>query len=277
MIPSVWTDFYPEFTLEETVDSFLSQDLHASEISLIHLEKLKQRGPAHKVGAQVASFLCDRGFAIPQGHLTFAGGLVTPESRDEIRRDLDLYLAMGVSNAVLHFSGGKDLPEEEQFARRLAGVRELCDYVKGTPIYLCLENLASNPQTITAERLRAIMDAVDSPNLAICLDTGHLHLSRGRGDTQQTQRQFIRSAGKDLRALHIANNNGTGDDHLMPYSSRRGVDWQEVVRALREIGYKGLFNLEILAEQHGPLEIRHAKLKFIRQMLQYMLSDEFLS
>ena len=49
MIPSVWTDYYPEFTLEETVDSFLAQDLHASEISLIHLEKLMQRGPALQV------------------------------------------------------------------------------------------------------------------------------------------------------------------------------------------------------------------------------------
>ena len=80
-----------------------------------------------------------------------------------------------------------------------------------------------------------------------------------------------------LADLHITDNNGLGDTHQMPFSARFGVNWHEVLRAWEEIGYKGLFNLEILGERVAPLPIREAKLGFIYKMCEYMLSDAFLT
>jgi len=84
-------------------------------------------------------------------------------------------------------------------------------------------------------------------------------------------------AGELLQALHIVDNNGIDDTHQMPFSTRYGVDWKEVVAALNDAGYKGLFNLEILGERNAPMVIKEAKLAFIRTMCDYMLSDEFLA
>lgn len=273
---AVWSDFYPEYTLEETVEAFSAAGFTATELSLIHLAKLLERGDPQKVGSALKGWLSDRGFSVPQGHLSFTKGLCDPTALEDNKRELDLFAAMGIQNAVLHFGGGGKLAPEERMERRLEAVHTLADYVSGTPVTLCLENLGSVPETHTVQQLLGIIDAVGSDQLGICLDTGHLHLTNGRGETQQSHREFILGAGEKLKAMHITENNGKNDVHQMPYSARTGVDWREVVAAVKETGYKGLFNLEILGENKAPLPIRHAKLRFIKEMTDYMTSDAFL-
>ena len=58
----------------------------------------------------------------------------------------------------------------------------------------------------------------------------------------------------------------------MPYG-RGNVNWQEVVSALKANGYKDLFNLEIPGERRCPIEIRRAKLAYIRAMYAYMTEN----
>ena len=274
---SVWSDYYPEFTLEQTVDAFAAAGFCATELSLIHLEKLLQRGDPQKVGADVKHYLDSKGFSIPQGHLSFTKGLCTPAALEDNKREIDLFAAMGIRNAVLHFNGGGNLPPEERRSRRLEALRSLAAYAQGTPVVLCLENLGSVPETHTVQQLLEIIDAVGGYNLGICLDTGHLHLTNGLGHTNQSHREFILGAGEYLRAMHITENNGKNDVHQMPYSARTGINWQEVVAAIGEIGYDGLFNLEILGENKAPLPVRDAKLHFIKEMTDYMMSDAFLN
>ena len=56
----------------------------------------------------------------------------------------------------------------------------------------------------------------------------------------------------------------------MPFG-RGTVDFIGVVRALKEINYDGLFNLEIPGERHCPLEIRGYKIEYIKRMYEYLL------
>ena len=272
---SVWSDYYPEYTLEEVVEAFSAVGFGATELSLVHLEKLKKQGQPEKVGAQVLRFLQDRGFSIPQGHLSFTKGLCDPVAVEEIKGELDLFAAMGIQNAVLHFNGGNELTAEARMACRMESLRILRDHAKGMPVTLCLENLGSVPETHTVQQLNAIIDELGG-GLGICLDTGHLHLTNGRGETNQSPREFILGAGERLKAMHITENNGKNDVHQMPYSARTGINWREVVAAIREIGYSGLFNLEILGENKCPIPIRNAKLRFVKEMTDYMMTEEFL-
>ena len=53
-------------------------------------------------------------------------------------------------------------------------------------------------------------------------------------------------------------------------------EFVDVMRGLRDIDYKGLFNLEILGERGGNDTIREAKLAFIQVMCREMLSDSFV-
>jgi len=68
-------------------------------------------------------------------------------------------------------------------------------------------------------------------------------------------------------------NEGKTDQHMMPYG-KGNVDFAEVIHALREVGYEGLFNLEIPGERLAPLEIRGYKLEYIRKCYDYMMNIE---
>ncbi|MBQ6798107.1 MAG: sugar phosphate isomerase/epimerase [Oscillospiraceae bacterium] len=274
---SVWSGYFPDLSIEETVQTFLKEGFHHSEFGNCHLNQALERGiSAERAGAAIAAYAADNGFSFPQGHLTYLMGLCGADSLDILKRDIDLFQAMGIQNAVLHFNGGNELPPEARHARRLADVAELCEYVKGTDLILCLENLGSVPETHTAERLIGIIESIGSPNLGICLDTGHLHLVNGRKEAQQTFTEFIEKAGTLLRALHIHDNNAILDEHQMPFSARYGINWAEFMQALRNSSFRGLFNLEIPGERFTTLPIRLSKLHFARQLVDEMLSDHFI-
>ena len=275
---SVWTDYYNFLSVEESVDKLSAAGFSYAELSINHTHTLLARsGDPSQIGKQLQRYTQDKGFTISQGHLSFSKGLCSQESVDTIKRELDLFLGVGIQNAVIHANGGASLDDQERFERRVQSLSELAEYIKGTPIRLCLENLGSVPETHTVVRIRKFIDAVGSDQLKICLDTGHLHLVNGRGEAELSQGDFIRQAGKDLCAMHVTNNSGGGDDHLMPFSSRYGVDWKVVVLALRDINYEGLFNLEILGENKAPMPILEAKLAYIAQMVRYMTSEEFVN
>lgn len=270
---SVWTGYYPDLPIQTCIQLLKKAGFTHSELSFNHTEALLEQGPGDKIGTQLKHFLEEEGFCLPQGHLSFDGGLCDDACVDLIKRELELYLAIGIPNAVLHFGGGKDFSPEERRFRRMKALGSLQDFLKGTSLYLCLENLPSTPETYTAQKLQHIISEAGGNNLGICLDTGHLHLVSSRGDANQSQREFILTAGEQLRALHITENNGKNDVHQMPYSARYGIDWPQVVTSLKEIHYQGLFNLEILGERNAPDFIKEAKLRFIREMADYMLSN----
>ena len=272
LYPSVWTGYYVEHNAEDCILRLKQAGFDHGELCQEHADMLLRQGKPEQMGLQLRKFLEEVGFVLPQGHLCFNPGLADAGDMDLQKRELELFLAVGIRNAVLHFNGGNDLSAEERFEKRLEQLRELQKFVKGTDLYLCLENLGSVPETHTAQRLLAIMEAAGGENLGICLDTGHLHLVNGRGEAVQSQREFILTAGKHLRALHITENNGKNDVHQMPYSARYGIDWPQVVAALREIGYDGLFNFEVPGERKAPAPIKEAKLHFLRQLATFMLA-----
>ena len=129
---------------------------------------------------------------------------------------------------------------------------------------VCLENLGPQYVMTNVDRINYIIDQVGSDKLGICLDTGHLNLNG------KNQREYILKAGKRLRAIHIADNEGHSDQHLMPFTCGQ-IDFLQVVSALKEIGYDGLFNLEIPGENRIPLELRNAKLAYIKSCYDYLM------
>lgn len=274
---SVWIDYYDDLSVEKSIELLSAAGFHSGELSVVHLPQLLQRGEPGKTGAQLKAYADSLGYDIPQGHLSFKGGLVDDSVLERLKPELDMFAAAGIGKAVLHANGGKELSDEERYDRWIHNLRKLSEYVEGTGVTLCLENLNTIPQCQSVHQLKGIIRDAGGKNLAICLDTGHLHLSNMQGNLQQSHREFILEAGDLLQALHIVDNNGLGDTHQMPFSARYGIDWKEVMQALQDVDYKGLFNLEILGERNAPMPIKRAKLDYIRKMCDYMLSDEFLN
>ena len=56
--------------------------------------------------------------------------------------------------------------------------------------------------------------------------------------------ELIYALGDKLQALHLHDNDKIHDLHLIPFSKQ--IDFNEVCKALKEIGYKGYFTLETI-------------------------------
>lgn len=84
----------------------------------------------------------------------------------------------------------------------------------------------------------AHMNAVNDPFFVACLDIGHAEM-RTLGTTAP---EMIRTLGHHLQALHLHDNDLFNDSHQIPFSMN--VDFEAVVKALKEINYQGYFTLE---------------------------------
>ena len=121
-------------------------------------------------------------------------------------------------------------------------------------VKICLENIFSRrPNRIIEGRLSNAADAcrmIDELNaeaggdyFGFCLDVGHANL------TNRNIKEYVKELGSRLNILHIHDNNGLEDLHMIPYSylatgSSHVCDWEGFVEGLKEIGYKGVLAFE---------------------------------
>lgn len=271
---SIWSSYYVELKAEEAVKRFIENGIYCSELSDEHgFELLNRSENTAETAKAFADFLKENHFEISQGHLYLKIKLCSdPHAVNTLCRWIDLYEGIGIKNMVLHCDNlvGTSFSRREKIAKNVEKLKLLAEYIKDKDITVCLENLrphSPEEQELVdrnADDLLYIIKQVGSDKLGICLDTGHLNL------TDKNQREFILKAGNKLKALHIANNEGVTDQHMMPFT-RGNVDFVEVVKALKEIGYIGLFNLEIPGERRAPIEIRDLKLDYIKKIYQYLM------
>ena len=109
-------------------------------------------------------------------------------------------------------------------------------YAEPRGVRMALENTGSG-YTRDPERLVALMDDIRATNVGICIDTGHRNLC---GDPVDA----LRIAGSHLITLHIQDNHGEQDEHLLPDLGQ--IDWTGVSQALKDIDYQGVFMYELI-------------------------------
>ena len=96
---------------------------------------------------------------------------------------------------------------------------------------------------------KAVMLSENGEFLTACMDTGHTNKAM-RFYNNPSPGDFIRSLGPRLGILHLHDNNGHWDDHLLP--GMGNIDWPAVFDSLDEIGYSGVYNFE-LAMRFGSM------------------------
>ena len=90
----------------------------------------------------------------------------------------------------------------------------------------------------------------------VCMDTGHTNKATKFNRNPKVP-EAIRRLGGAITVLHINDNNTVGDQHLLPFVDKSGwqlegtIDWDETIRALREIGYDGVYNMELHLQRYG--------------------------
>ena len=73
-----------------------------------------------------------------------------------------------------------------------------------------------------------------------CLEVGHARL------TKTNIYRFINELGERLEILHIHENTSVLDSHMIPFTQEptEGVDWEDFIKGLREIDYKGTISFK---------------------------------
>lgn len=275
MEAGMWTSYFADVGPEEALELFAGRGWHCVELSTEHAATLLERGDPSVVGERFAGFAADLGVRIPQGHLKLGADIThaDPTERrrelDELKRWMDLFAAIGIEAGVLHPGGVRCLRpyrlSPEVLEENVASLSELVEHANGRLPVICLENGGS------AHELLRLIHGAGGKGLGICFDTGHLSVVRAQApEMSQSESDFIREAGDYLKALHIADNDGSSDQHLLPFEGG-AVDWDSVMEGLREVGYAGLFNFEIPGETGCPIPERLAKLDSASEIARRLL------
>lgn len=75
----------------------------------------------------------------------------------------------------------------------------------------------------------------------ICVDVGHSNKAMRYNNPKPAD--VIRMLGSNVVCLHLHDNDTYTDQHKIPMTGT--IDWKDVMSALDEIGYNGIYNLEI--------------------------------
>ena len=139
---------------------------------------------------------------------------------------------------------------------------ELLPLLEEYDVTLCIENLpwkmASNA---LPERIVEMIEKLDNPHYAACLDTGHaMRCGIQPGDAAKT-------FGKYLKATHIHDNDGTGDHHEFPFSRRCKTDWSYFSECMKEIGFDGVFSLETDPKADLPDKVHDLSMEFLANLV----------
>jgi sugar phosphate isomerase/epimerase len=298
MKPSMSTLYLRELNPHQAVQVFAKHGWHYLELSECHAHDLAARGDPAQVGEPFRQFAADQGVSFLQGHLPVvqyshpdrhksrgrsgepyfdtapASDRECAQALDTVKRWLDLFGALGVQAAVLHLGGytlrDAGWPEEAIFERRVETLARIVEHAADRDIAICIENMSfPNCGTETLEKIAAFITGVGADNLGVCLDTGHANM------VGLDCVEFVCDAGDLLKALHIHDNVGTEDNHVLPYELS-SIPWERVLAALAETGYEGVFNLEIPGRR-SPMPVREAKLGYAKALASYMVEQTSLA
>lgn len=179
----------------------------------------------------------DNGIICNQSHAPFPS---TPV-RAYLKRAIECAAEAGGKICIIHPDNNKTPEENAEM------YFELLPFAKEHGVKIATENMwnwdpkkdeASFAACATPESFCAHLDAVNDDAFVACLDIGHAEM-RELGTTAV---EMIHALGDRLQALHIHDNDMWHDSHQIPFSMK--IDFETIVRALKEIGYKGYFTLE---------------------------------
>ena len=267
---SIWSQFYNTVEPEEAILEFAKDGITHIELSSEHSEALlKREGEPYEIGRKFGEFCRANGISVSQAHMVFPSNIVTePKIADTLVRQAEMLDGIGTKCGVLHVDPmlNVNIPYEEKIERNIIALKELAKKTAHTRVKLCLENLSAILRNI--DEILYVIESVGSEKYGICLDTGHLNLTK-----PGSHREFILKAGSLLSALHVADNEGEYDQHIVPFG-RGNVDFFEVIDALREVGYSGIFNYEIGGDSGKcPLPVKHIKYSFVKSTYDYIMGN----
>jgi len=186
----------------------------------------------------------------------------------------------GCKKLIIHptFEGSMRLnpsTKEEEWEANIAFYSELIPLLKQYGVICCLENMwyqdwrtkkiyvgICSDMEETNRYIDTLNGLAGETCFGFCLDIGHLTL------LGIDCYPAIKTLGNRLVALHIHDNDGSADEHEMPFT---GVTiWNRFLRGLAEADYRGTLNFESAESQRKvPVELLPAVLRYTAEIGKY--------
>jgi len=236
------------FSYSSMVDYFARVGIPNIDMSFEGLSKIDESWQSVLYAA--ATRARERGVGLAACHLSFY--MPDPGDRElmarfsgEQKRGIDAAALMGIPLAVTHpiTKSSTEMSYGDWLLANLAYLEPIVRYAENKGIRLCVENMASKNESESdhlygscANNIKALAEALDC---GVCFDVGHANISGFKISEQMKELK-----GK-TEILHVHDNNGINDRHLLPFEST--VDWDDVAEGIRQSEFCSVLDVEVSA------------------------------
>jgi len=220
------------------------------------------------------------GVRFVQGHLPFRRAAYNYRDAKEVQfmqevtdRSIEIARICRAQCMVVHPVQVGNLPDEaleENIQENMKAYARVMEVAHEANIRIAFENIpdwhgSGRRFGGMAYQLCALVDAYNDPLVGVCWDFGHANLNY----TKDTQTYGIRMLGKRLIAVHVHDNKGKDDDHVVPYAGN--IVWEDVIRAVKDTGFDGYWVPEVTLQNNMPDCLKEDALRFVDLVAHQMI------
>ena len=221
-----------------TISGMLNYDSATGRRSVNHGHPYMSREGV-KIARKLRQIGLDNGIVCNQAHAPFSPK--DPDINVTFKRALELAAEAGAPNIVFHTMTNESLEANIGLFAALAPFAE--DYgvkiaVENTYLWPRCQAFATPDPVSLPKTMREFLTRVNHDYIVACIDTGHAEIS----SVGTNAPDMIRAAGSKLACLHIQDCDHIHDSHQLPFTMN--VDFAAIIKALKEVDYKGDMTLE---------------------------------
>lgn len=265
MLFSNQTEFLSnKYGIVKAVEMMIEAGYPAIDISMFDLNACPFTDDYREVAATLKAMADGAGVKFVQAHAPFGGyDRYVNDMIPLLPRAFEFCALLGIPAIVVHpvMRGHYYGHEQEHFDINMKFYRAIAPLARTNKVKIAIENMwdrhyvtgricdhvCADPE----ELCRYYDELADTEVFTVCLDLGHVALC-GREPADA-----IRTIGRDrLGCIHAHDVDYVDDLHTLPGAAK--LDWDAIARALGEIDYKGVFNMEAdcfykgFMEEHYP-------------------------
>ena len=148
-----------------------------------------------------------------------------------VENRLRMTAQLGGNVVVMHVPALKE-GEEKTWEQLRRSMDSLVTTIRGLGVRLAIENMRDDDFGM----IRRLLEAYGPEVVGVCYDCGHGNIGARRG------LEYLEAVKERLIALHLHDNDGTRDQHGVPFTGT--VDFPQLMSLVARSGYRGCITLE---------------------------------
>jgi len=160
------------------------------------------------------------------------------EAMDEIKRAVEVAEQMPFRFLVQHVGKTDEYDDPRKFEWAMSGVEHLRAFCRQLGVSLLVENTPND--LTTPEKLKELLKTLRYPDLGVCFDTGHAHMT-------SSVHQAFGVLEPHIRSTHVHDNKRDRDAHLWPGEGT--IDWVDTMQSLSAAPHTPAILMEIEGEE----------------------------